>query len=280
MRTGDPINLEQTMPSHCLGQYNAWQLGDDPSTPFDLVWISIAKAVAPHAHRVLPHGEPSLTIRRQRDPHGNITDIGLTICGSLRRAMWYYPEPREELISIRLKPEMAAPVYGVAPGEYFDQDPVPAPTALINACSATLLLAETGHPMAIAEQLARDLNHWTASRDIKQTPEIAAAAILRKGNGRTSCTNLARHLNVSERHLRRRFRDHLGCSPKFYARQLRLTAAGHLSEQTTTPDWAQIAAATGFHDQAHMINEFQSLADLTPQQFHKERMGLSVFSNT
>ena len=280
MRAGDLIDLEDTKPSHCLGQYNAWHLRDHPSIPFDLVWISIAHRTAPHAHRVLPHGEPSLTIRRYRDTHGDITDIDLTVCGSLRRAMWYYPKPREELISIRLKPEMSAHVYGVAPSDYFDQDPLPAPTALINACSATLLLAETAHPMAIAEQLAHDLNLWTATRDINQTPEIAAAAILRKGNGRTSCADLAKHLDVSERHLRRRFRDHLGCSPKFYARQLRLTAAALLSEQSAAPAWAQIAAATGFHDQAHMINEFQSLVDLTPQQFHKERMVLSVFSNT
>ncbi len=280
MRAGSPIDLDEATPSHCLGQYNAWQLPDHPPMPFDLVWISIAPAMKPKAHRVLPHGEPSIAIRRRRDTDGDITHIDLTVCGTMRRAMWYHPEPHEELIAIRLKPEMAALIYGVAPADYFDQDPAPAPQALINACTATLLLAETGTPMEIAEQLARDLHRWTASRDLKQTPEIAAAAILRHANGRTNCATLARQLDISERHLRRRFRDHLGCSPKFYARQLRLTAAALMSEQSKAPSWAQIAAVTGFHDQAHMINEFQSLADLTPHQFHTERMALSVFSNT
>ena len=280
MHAGDPINLEGATPSHRLGQYNAWQLPDHPSIPFDLVWISIAHETAPHAHRVLPHGEPSLAVRRLRDAKGEISDIDLTICGSLRRAMWYYPEPREELIAVRLKPEMSAQIYGVAPVDYFDQDPVPASNALMDACARTLCLAQNARPAAIAEQLVCDLNHWTTARNANQTPEIAAAAILRECLGRTSCKALAKHLNISERHLRRRFRDHLGCSPKFYARQLRLTAAGHLSEQASAPEWAQIAVATGFHDQAHMINEFRSLVDLTPQQFHTERRALSVFSNT
>lgn len=280
MLADEPFIYDDQAPSHRLGQYNSWRLRNHPAMPFDLIWISIARAEAPDAHRVLPHGEPSLAIRRCRDAKGDINEITLTVCGPVHGALWYHPDTREELIAVRLKPEMAAHIYGVAPGDYVDHPPAPAPAALINACSASIQLAEVGTPMAIAEQLASDLHLWTASHELKQTPEIAAAAILRHENGRSNCTALAQHLNVSERHLRRRFRDHLGCSPKFYARQLRLTAAALMSEQSLSPTWAQIAAATGFHDQAHMINEFQSMAQLTPQQFHTERRALSVFSNT
>lgn len=280
MPVDEIIAYDDQHPSHRLGQYNAWRLHDHPTTPFDLIWVSIARADKPMAHRVLPHGEPSLAIRRRRDRDGDVKAIALTVCGPLRKAMWYHPEAREELIAIRLKPEMAAHIYGVSPGDYFDQPPASAPAALAAACAGTLRLAETGSPLEIAERLAGDLCRWAASHETRQTPEIAAAAILRKLEGRARCADLAKRLEISERHLRRRFRDHLGCSPKFYARQLRLTAAALMAETSPAPVWAQIAAATGFHDQAHMINEFRSMAHLTPRQFHTERTALSGFSNT
>jgi len=281
MPASDVIAVENETPSHRLGQYNAWQLRQQPQAPFDMVWISIAKAQAPAAHRVLPHGEPSIAIRRRRDARGDITEITLTVCGPLHHAHWYEPEPREELIAIRLMPEVAAAVFGVAPADYFDQPPaLLTPAQLEAACEQTLRLAEFAAPKGVARQLFDDLHRYAGDKIIDRTPEVLAAAILRQTNGNTRCAAIAKHLDISERTLRRRFQDHLGCSPKAYARQLRLTAAALTAEQGTKPQWADIAVKAGFHDQAHLINEFQTLAGLTPQEFHAERMALSAFSNT
>ena len=280
MPARDAIAVESETPSHRLGQYNAWLLRQRPLASFDMIWISIARAQTPAKHRILPHGEPSIAIRRRRDESGSVTDVMLTVCGPLRHAHWYEPEPREELIAIRLLPEVAAAIFGVAPADYFDQPPVVTPANLETACEQTLQLSEFAAPKEIARQLISDLHRYAAGKTIAKTPEVFAAAILRQTNGNARCAAIANRLEISERTLRRRFHDHLGCSPKAYARQLRLTAAALAAEQETRPQWAAIAAEAGFHDQAHLINEFQALAGVAPQAFHAERTALSAFSNT
>lgn len=267
-------------PVHRLGQYTAWRLRCGRRAPADLVWISLADRTSPAAHRVLPHGEPSIAIRRRRDRKGDVSAVDLTVCGPFQEPRWYHPEPAEELIAIRLKPEIAARIFGVAPGEHFDAPPSLAPQTLADACAASLRLAETGDRHAVARALAGDLHAYAASRATDETPETIAAEILRHMDGRATCADLARRLEISERHLRRRFRDRLGCSPKRYARQLRLTAAALAAEKEARPRWAEIAADAGFHDQAHMINEFQAMLAMTPQQLHAERRVLSGFCNT
>ncbi|MHA7873337.1 MAG: helix-turn-helix domain-containing protein, partial [Hyphococcus sp.] len=242
MSAPDAIAVEYETPSHCLGQYTAWRLPDRPQSAFDMMWVSIAKAQAPAAHRVLPHGEPSIAISRRRDKDGEINDIALTVCGPLRRADWYDPEPREELIAIRLMPELAAAIFDVAPADYFDQPPVMTAASLEAACAQTLRLSEVAAPKDIARQLIGDLRRYAGGKTIDDTPEAFAAAILRQTNGAARGAAIAKHLEISERTLRRRFRDHLGCSPKTYARQLRLTAAALAAEQTAKPQWAAIAA--------------------------------------
>lgn len=280
MSASDPIAVESETPNHRLGQYNAWRLRQRPHAPFDMIWISIAKPQTPARHRILPHGEPSIAVRRRRNERGDINEITLTVCGPMRHAHLYEPEPREELVAIRLMPEIAAAIFGVAPADYFDQPPVVTPAFLKVACEQTLQLSEFAAPQDIALHLACDLHRYASGKTVDETPEALAAAILRQTNGDARCAAIAKQLNISERTLRRRFRDHLGCSPKTYARQLRLTAAALNAEQQAKPRWADIAIAAGFHDQAHLINEFQALVGVTPQEFHAERTALSAFSNT
>lgn len=87
--------------------------------------------------------------------------------------------------------------------------------------------------------------------------------------------NLARDLGMSERHLRRVFRDATGISPKTFARLRRfhraLDAARPMRESGdhgTT--WTTIAAAAGYYDQAHLISDFRAIAGVTPSELLAE----------
>jgi AraC-like DNA-binding protein len=81
---------------------------------------------------------------------------------------------------------------------------------------------------------------------------------------RANVGEVADDLGVSERHLRRVFRDTVGVSPKAFAkltrfhRALRAARDGHAS-------WATIAASAGYYDQAHLIAEFRAIAGVTPR---------------
>lgn len=272
MKRGEPQEFQPATASHRLGQYCAWDLDRRAAT--DLLWISKAHEINPAAHRVLPHGEPSIAIRRMRDSAGAISSVDLTICGPFRHSSFYEPAPGEELIAIRLKPETAAECFGVSPADYFDQPPTPAPRKIYEACSESLHRAETSPCNDIAITLMDDLRRLEMSKEPTRSREATAAAILRGANGAISAKALASRSGLSERQLRRRFLDAVGATPKTYARQLRLTSAALSAEPFAQPDWARIASASGFHDQAHMINEFQSLLSMTPQALHRERRAL------
>jgi AraC-like DNA-binding protein len=76
--------------------------------------------------------------------------------------------------------------------------------------------------------------------------------------------NLAHDLGFSLRQFERRFTTVLGMSPKLYARVLRFEAALH-RKSTTGRNWTTIAHEIGYHDQMHMIHDFESLSGGSPK---------------
>jgi len=76
---------------------------------------------------------------------------------------------------------------------------------------------------------------------------------------------LARDLEVSERHLLRRFRARVGYGPKTLERIVRLQRLLRLSRTGTgDPDLAALALDAGYADQAHMSREVRDLSGLSP----------------
>lgn len=114
---------------------------------------------------------------------------------------------------------------------------------------------------AIAERIAHG-----AAPDARTQLTLACAELLRSANIKT----VARKLSVSERHLRRVFRETLGVSPKSYARLERFHAALAAAQETKHATWADIAADSGYYDQAHMIAEFRGITGVTPRALLQE----------
>ncbi|MCY1044970.1 AraC family transcriptional regulator [Corallococcus sp. bb12-1] len=74
-------------------------------------------------------------------------------------------------------------------------------------------------------------------------------------------------IGVSERHLRRVFRETVGVSPKAFARLERFHRALRAARKDDHANWANIAAEAGYYDQAHLIAEFRTITGVTPQGF-------------
>jgi AraC-like DNA-binding protein len=87
----------------------------------------------------------------------------------------------------------------------------------------------------------------------------------RKGNLRIEA--LASRLEWSRKHLSDRFRTALGLSPKAVARMVRFQAALSTAREESDADWAEIAAACGYADQAHLTREFAEFSGTTPQRW-------------
>jgi AraC-like DNA-binding protein len=90
---------------------------------------------------------------------------------------------------------------------------------------------------------------------------LDCAAMLAHANVNT----VAAELGISERHLRRVFHETLGVSPKTFARLTRFHRALAAARASQRGSWADIAAASGYYDQAHLIAEFRGITGVTPQ---------------
>ena len=108
----------------------------------------------------------------------------------------------------------------------------------------------------LAERAASAGRHRPAAR-------LALDAADRLLRGRVQ--DVAADLGVSERHLRRVFREHVGLSPKAFARLLRFHRALGAARAERRPGWAEIAAGAGYYDQAHLIAEFRAITGVTPR---------------
>lgn len=75
---------------------------------------------------------------------------------------------------------------------------------------------------------------------------------------------LAAAIGRSRRHLTECFRHEVGVTPKTFARIARFEHACALL-RSSPRDLAGVAIAAGYHDQAHMTHEWQTLASCTPK---------------
>ncbi len=97
--------------------------------------------------------------------------------------------------------------------------------------------------------------------------ELAAAA----DPGGLELKALSRDLGVSREHLIRRFREQIGLTPKAYANILRFNRALARARRARTR-WAEIAADSGYYDQAHLVRDFQRYAGRAPTSLLRDQM--------
>jgi transcriptional regulator GlxA family with amidase domain len=74
---------------------------------------------------------------------------------------------------------------------------------------------------------------------------------------------LTRDIGLSERTFERRFVAQVGLAPARYRRLARFRAVLRL-HASGLEDWADLAAATGFSDQSHLVRDCREFTGLTP----------------
>ncbi|MDV6012782.1 AraC family transcriptional regulator [Haloechinothrix sp. LS1_15] len=95
--------------------------------------------------------------------------------------------------------------------------------------------------------------------------------IVRRDGG-LAVTELAAAVGWSKRHLSGRFRCELGVSPKQVARIARFERARRLLGQDARQALATVAVECGYYDQAHMSNEWRTLAGCSPSRWLAEEL--------
>ncbi|MCF0055960.1 helix-turn-helix domain-containing protein [Dyadobacter sp. CY356] len=86
---------------------------------------------------------------------------------------------------------------------------------------------------------------------------------------------IAMDSDLSERTIQLRFKKYLGYSPKELLRFLRFKKVINsiLKLENQEVDWHGLIEEYGYHDQSHLIKDFQHYLDTTPHKFVKEIVG-------
>jgi AraC-like DNA-binding protein len=87
----------------------------------------------------------------------------------------------------------------------------------------------------------------------------------------TTVREVTDKIGFSARHFNQLFRDQVGLTPKLFCRVRRLQQVLDRVLSKDRVDWADVAIACGYFDQAHFIHDFQKLANCTPTDYLAQR---------
>lgn len=101
-------------------------------------------------------------------------------------------------------------------------------------------------------------------------PEVAEAwRRLVAARGRVQVGAVAAELGWSRRYLTERFRSEVGLLPKTFARVLRFEHAHELATAHAPLPWADVAALSGYADQAHLVREWSEFTGRSPTAWRR-----------
>jgi AraC-like DNA-binding protein len=270
---------------------SAWGIPAPALRPFIAGYAGYRQAgVEPARHRGLPSPyltviftlDDPLTLAAHPDPRQSPGSYR-TLAGGLHTAPALITHPgRQSGIQLALSPLGARALLGLPAKELASID--------VEGCAVFGPLANE-----IAERLqaAADWAARFAVLDRMLTSRLAAAPSgaaasgvsaevsqawrrLLAAGGRCAVSGLAAETGWGDRHLRDRFRDETGLTPKAAARVIRFDRARRLLQRRAAaagmalPSLADLAADCGYYDQAHLAREFRDLAGCAPSAWLAE----------
>ncbi|GMO26617.1 helix-turn-helix domain-containing protein [Bradyrhizobium sp. TM233] len=214
--------------------------------------------------KVLPTTSPVLIVH-YRSPMASHRGVYKgTVNGMHTRAAALKPSGPVGVVLVRLKPEAADRVLGVRPADLLDAS-VEISDIFGDNVAAWLEKRLAGAGSAAARVTCMQGFLEQRRRPSRLDPLVARAMRAIRRNPAISMRGLADCLDIGERSLQRRFKTETGASAKRFARIERMLQA--IAARRSGADWADVAHACGFTDQAHLIRDFRTFAGSSPEVF-------------
>jgi AraC-like DNA-binding protein len=172
------------------------------------------------------------------------------------------------LVGVHFKPWGLSPFVDVPSTELRDRwVPVDAVwgRSLDPMCDRIAGAASTGEILQIVEDEMLSRVVPAPSRGLELVNHTAGR--LEASWGAVSVGALADGAGVSGNHLATQFKSHLGVTPKRMARIYRFARVILSIDALHPVDWAQLAQAAGYFDQAHFNKEFKDFTGHTPTAY-------------
>jgi AraC-like DNA-binding protein len=85
--------------------------------------------------------------------------------------------------------------------------------------------------------------------------------------GNITQEELTDQVDISLRHFRRKFKEVIGVSPKYFCKVIQLNTVFEMLNTSNTDRLHHLALDCGYYDQAHFINDFKKMIGSSPRNF-------------
>lgn len=248
-----------------------------PAPPLDslieTIWDWDMPPAAPGRERILPVPGTALIINLHEDETRVWNDAGAclrasgSVIGGPYLRSWIIDTAEQvRVMGLGFRPGGAHALLGIDIGELCRRDVDL--DALLGASARHLRqrLLETPlplHRLALLEGWLRRLHPEPALDPViahavamlGRTPQLARIGLLQRDSG------------WSAHRFGTRFRQQVGMTPKQFARLLRFRAVVAQAHPQAEIRWSEVAADSGYCDQAHLSHQFREFAGITPAAF-------------
>ncbi|MGZ8493346.1 MAG: DUF6597 domain-containing transcriptional factor [Gemmatirosa sp.] len=222
------------------------------------LWTHGGAAPGSGAHRVLPDGCVDVMLRIGPDV------ASAEAVGTMTRALLAPESAGMRFVAARLRPGAARRLLGLPASDLTD---LSAPLADLWRDDADALLVGAMETDAARARLTALLAR-RAERTAPPPPAVREAVrLLDASGGAWRVDDLAATLGLTRQALARAFAEHVGVSPKTYARVARMWRAIAHVDEARREGWSPGAHALGFHDQSHLTSELHALTGRTPGEW-------------
>ena len=232
--------------------------------------------------RVLPTGGAQLIVnlaedqtRVYRDSGAGLeceSSSGSILAGVSTRCQIIDTDEQAHVVGVVFRPGGTLP-FVAAPASLFTESDVDLgavwDAATVGRLRERVAAAEANGPDAMLDALECSLIERRLHRATHPAVKYAVSRFQRRP-GASRVQDVAHDIGMSPKRFIERFTLDVGVTPKRFCRLLRFqqtVARAHVG----TVDWAALAQACGYFDQAHMIHDFRAFSGLSPTEYDARR---------
>jgi AraC-like DNA-binding protein len=250
-----------------------------PPAPLDqfieCFWWSHRDEPQRHCEHMLPSGGAQLIFALHETP------ITLEPPGSSKPTSWsggiihgpqsgHYkvgPKPEGAVLGVSFRPGCAGAILGTSMADLVDRHVTLQELWGRRGIDLHQRLLSTREPQGLFEILARELSA-RIERPLLMHPAVAHLLAPRSfGIIPSRVGDVQRDSGYSPRYFIALFRSSVGLTPKHFYRIRRFNSAVRRLASPNPISLADVAAATGYSDQAHLTREFREFAGVAPTQY-------------
>lgn len=211
-------------------------------------------------HVIVPDG--TLSISYAQLPNGLKSPI--TFAGPATNAHRVPMRRGMEVVGVRLHPAVSGPLLRVDARQLTGKIGLleMAAPEVARIVDASVQSGDARSPIPTLSAAVRELIRGAtpADKDV-----VFAVDELFASHGAIAVSKLAARTGLSSRQLRRKFAEHVGLSPKEFARLRRIRQACMLMLEQKGAELAAVSIAGGYSDQPHLTREFRGIFGSSPR---------------